>query len=459
MLAKAKREFQKQLFEKLITYLEIVVPELQRWTFSGHLELRDGVNVMDLSDMRLETQQLVIASTIEHAFQKLSGVVVIIPEAWEMLPQFRMTPVKWVAEQFVRKGAAIKNYLWIDCQDIGGISKTPLRQCDNWLMGRMKEAHEVERILKQLLGMKVPAEEIQTLPLGHFYAAIGNEVKKVYVLPAGVSEEIGQKVATGKLTPEYVRDRVLSRLREEEDDEVWRQECEKLEAKLREVETEKKDLEEKLKKAMKGGSKEIQRLEEELGRLKEEIERVQTEKASLLGEIQAFNDFKKALAGILPKQHLGEPVLESKATFSEAQLLALVDVRVKQRLSAVKEVKVVEVDVRDRIKELVKADYMEKLVQRLNALPNVAKKAALWLHEKKEVKIGDLYYHFYQKTGRIPGAFYINVVNPLEEAWLIKNDAGNIKWVLDDRLWAELKNVLSESDVPALRDYLLSLLL
>jgi len=205
MLAKAKRDFQKQLFEKLITYLEIVVPELERWTFSDRLELSEGVNVMDLSGMRLETQHLVIASTIEYAFQNLDHVVIIIPEAWETVPETKMTPVKWVAQQFIRKGAAIGNYMWIDSQDIAGVSKVPLRQCDNWLMGRMKEAHEVERILKQLLGMKVKAEEIQTLPLGHFYAAIGNEVKKVYVLPVGVPEAVGKEVALGRRSPENVR--------------------------------------------------------------------------------------------------------------------------------------------------------------------------------------------------------------------------------------------------------------
>jgi hypothetical protein len=78
MLEKAKRDFQKQLFEKLITYLEIVVPELERWTFSDRLELSEGVNVMDLSGMRLETQHLVIASTIDYAFQNLDHVVVIV---------------------------------------------------------------------------------------------------------------------------------------------------------------------------------------------------------------------------------------------------------------------------------------------------------------------------------------------------------------------------------------------
>lgn len=211
MAKETKKDFLKSVFEKLAAYLEIVVPELEKWVFSDRLDLTEGVNVMDLSNMRLETQHLVIASAIEYIFQNLDHVVVIVPEAWETLPQSRMTPVKWVAQQFIRKGAAIGNYMFLDSQDIGGIDKTPLRQCDNWLMGRMKEAHEVERILKQLLGMKVKAEEIQTLPLGHFYAVVGNQVRKVYVLPSEVPEEIGVKVATGVLTPESVRDEYLKK--------------------------------------------------------------------------------------------------------------------------------------------------------------------------------------------------------------------------------------------------------
>lgn len=207
----ARGEFMKSVFERLTAYLDIVVPELEKWTFSQRLLLQEGANVMDLSDMRMETQHLVIASAIEYIFQNLDHVVVIVPEAWETLPQSRITPVKWVAQQFIRKGAAIGNYMFLDSQDIGGIDKTPLRQCDNWLMGRMKEAHEIERILKQLLGMKVKAEDIQTLPIGHFYAVVGNEVKRVYILPSGVPEEVARQVAMGVRTPESVRDEYLKR--------------------------------------------------------------------------------------------------------------------------------------------------------------------------------------------------------------------------------------------------------
>lgn len=200
-----KKDFLKSVFEKLAAYLEIVMPELERWQFSSHLTLSQGISVMDLSEMKLETQQLVIASTIEYISRNLDHTIVVIPEAWESLPQQRMTPIKWVAQQFIRKGASVGNYMFLDSQDIAGIDKTPLRQVDNWIMGRMKEAHEIERILKQFIGKAVKAEEIQTLPIGHFYAVIGNQINKTYVLPAGVPEELGIKVAKGELAPEVIK--------------------------------------------------------------------------------------------------------------------------------------------------------------------------------------------------------------------------------------------------------------
>jgi len=271
----SKRDFMKSVYEKLAAYLEIVIPELEKWTFTDKLVLSEGVNVMDLSGMRLETQHLVIASTIEYAFANLDHVIIIIPEAWETIPQGKMTPVKWVAQQFIRKGAALGNYLWLDSQDIGGIDKTPLRQCDNWLMGRMKEAHEVERILKQLLGMKVAAEEIQTLPLGHFYAAIGNDVKKVYVLPVGVPEEIGREVALAKRSPESVRDEFLKIKVMESDELVWKEKYEQLE-------------------------KQFEKVKEENSGLKQQLDHLKRFSERLAKENNAFAKLKEGLQELLP---------------------------------------------------------------------------------------------------------------------------------------------------------------
>ena len=315
----SKREFMKAVYEKLAAYLEMVIPELDKWVFTDKLELSEGVNVMNLSGMRLETQHLVIASTIEYAFSNLDHVVVIVPEAWETLPQSKMTPVKWVAQQFIRKGAALGNYLWLDSQDIGGIDKTPLRQCDNWLMGRMKEAHEVERVLKQLLGLKIPKEEIQTLPLGHFYAAIGNDVRKVYVLPVGVPEDVGVEVARGIRTPESVRDSFLKPKIMEGDDLVYKEKW--LEEKSKREECEKefaRQLEHLTKKAREEAFAEAMKKVEEIKKqwnveeYQQTIAELKDEKATLetaLKELEPLKALKEALINVFGTQ-AGPPGFE-----------------------------------------------------------------------------------------------------------------------------------------------------
>ncbi len=178
------KEMLISIFEKLVAYFDLILPELRRHQLSRTLELGSGINVMDLSQMKIETQQIIIASSIQRVYEDYDDVAVVIPEAWEMLPQGRGTPVKLVAEELVRKGAVRGDWLFIDSQDIG--------------------------VIKQLLGKKIPAEEIQTLELGHFYASIGNDVRKLYVLPNGVPEEVGIQVAKGLMKPEEVAEKYLS---------------------------------------------------------------------------------------------------------------------------------------------------------------------------------------------------------------------------------------------------------
>ncbi len=195
----------ESVYSVLEQYLIEIIPQIDRFKFSKSLEVSDGINVMDLSEMTLEMRLLVIRSVMEQVIEHMHSVIVIIPEAWEAIPQGRNTPVKLYAEIFIRKGAAIGNFLFIDSQDIAGIDKTPLRQCNNWIMGRQRETHEIERV-REVIGKKIGEDEIRTLKIGHFIAAIGDDLKRVYVLPTGVPEQLGRDVALGLKTSGVVAD-------------------------------------------------------------------------------------------------------------------------------------------------------------------------------------------------------------------------------------------------------------
>lgn len=211
------REFDRNIYTLLAAYMDKVLPVLaaSKTRFVDRLELKPGINVMDLTDWYTheEVQMLVIRSCMEHILQKENNVTVVLPEAWKMLPQSKNTPVKLYFEKFIREGATNINYLIIDAQDLGGVDKSPLRQVSVWIMGKMMEANEVERLIKQTLGLKVPAREIQTLPLGHFMVAAGDEVKKVYAWPHGIPKDIAVAVAKGALPPERVKEMLMEKRR------------------------------------------------------------------------------------------------------------------------------------------------------------------------------------------------------------------------------------------------------
>lgn len=207
----SKREFQKDLYTKLTEYLKLVVPEIEKHEFSREIDLEEGVNVMDISSMNRETQSLVIASVLEFAESKLDHIVIVIPEAWEHIPKGRTTPVKLRASSFIRKGASIHNFLLVDSQDLAGIDYEPLRQCDNWIMGRQKDQREVDRTLEEIFRNRPSAEEIMTLPRGVFYACLGNDVFKVYVQPTWMDDETARRISLGeKKVEDIVAPKVVS---------------------------------------------------------------------------------------------------------------------------------------------------------------------------------------------------------------------------------------------------------
>lgn len=184
----------------LDAYLEVVVPEIEKIEWAHGVDLQDGVNAVDLTDLSLEMQHLVIRSTISWVLNREKNTVVVIPEAWKFIPQGRGTPVKLAAESFIRQAAAMGNYLWLDSQDLGGIEKTILRSVPVWILGVQREANEIKRTLENIpAGFKKPKPaNIATLELGQFFACWGQHAIKTYVQPAWMDDRTAMAIACGE---------------------------------------------------------------------------------------------------------------------------------------------------------------------------------------------------------------------------------------------------------------------
>lgn len=197
---KTRSQFARDMYEKLGAYLDIVVPQLSRIRWASALPLRPGLNVMNLGEMSSELQALVIASCLDFVMERHKDTIVIIPEAWEFLPRGRKSPVTLAGENFARKGAALKNFLWIDSQDITGVHTPILKQVTVWLLGVQREINEVKRTLAMVPAVpkRLKPEEITMLGLGQFYAVYAGHTAKAYVWPWWMSEEEARTVARGE---------------------------------------------------------------------------------------------------------------------------------------------------------------------------------------------------------------------------------------------------------------------
>lgn len=184
----------------LDAYLDAVVPQIGRVEWAPTVDLAPGINAMDLTALNVEMQHLVIRSTIDWVLHNASDTVVVVPEAWKFIPQGRGTPVKLAAEAFIRQAAGLRNYLWLDSQDIAGVEKIILKSVPVWILGVQRESNEIKRTLAQIpAGIRKPSPaDIATLGLGQFIACFGTHTTKVYVQPTWSSAEDARAVAMGE---------------------------------------------------------------------------------------------------------------------------------------------------------------------------------------------------------------------------------------------------------------------
>ncbi|WP_141688518.1 type IV pilus assembly protein FimV [Bradyrhizobium paxllaeri] len=181
-------------------YLDIVVPQVAGLPIGRWAPIEPGVNVMDLTEYPTEVQGLVIRSVLEYVYINCTNTLVVIPEAWEFIPQNRGSPVLYAAEQLIRKGGAGGNFVWLDSQDIAGVHKNILRQVGVWLLGVQREINEIKRTLSHIpAGVRKPTPDmVRSLGIGHFVAAFDRRVTITYVQPAWMPEATAIAISKGE---------------------------------------------------------------------------------------------------------------------------------------------------------------------------------------------------------------------------------------------------------------------
>mgnify|MGYP001573835023 CR=1 FL=1 len=230
LTGKKLRGLDESVYTNLDAYFDLVLPELERIPLTQELHLGPGANVMDLVGISEEVQALIIRATLHALWTGERDVIVVIPEAWLFLPQGRGNPVKDVASRLIREGRSVGIYVWLDSQDVTNVEKSILKNVDIWILGRQRELNEVERTLNQLPAVvkKPRPEEVMTLPLGHFFVAAADFLKRVYVQPKWLDAETARRIALGEVQVETVIPE-----KEKEDDPMLQERVRELEAEVK----------------------------------------------------------------------------------------------------------------------------------------------------------------------------------------------------------------------------------
>lgn len=177
---------------------------------TGSIEMHPGLNVIDLERYEFHIKSLIIRSVIRWVHQHAEKTIVAIPEAWLFAPSQRRSPVRDAAEDFIRQGAALENFLWIDSQNISGVSAVLLSQCRVWLFGVQRLRSEIEKTLDAIPDNIYPrpkASEIATLGKGEFIVCFDQEMYRCYVWPAWMQSAIhAQAIARGEESVESARE-------------------------------------------------------------------------------------------------------------------------------------------------------------------------------------------------------------------------------------------------------------
>ena len=448
----ATRAMDKDQYLKLETYFKDILPQLEEREWATTLPLEKGVNLMDLEPLSYEMQCLVIERTMDHVLARMRDVIVVLPEARKFIPLMRKTPVTGTAVRMAAEGAVLDLDLWVDSQTYSSVNNEVRKQCGTQIHGFQTDNNEANTI-RGLLGKRWGSEVVKGLRLGHFLVKTKDKRHvHVYVLPAGVPEEMGRRVSMGELRPEAVAEYMAEKTAKKDGEE------EMYKRRYEETLAEKKRLEEQLKE-LQGAQAEadVQKFRDELASLEEK-------NRELREDSEASRELRKAITRFLqldaaPKAEAPPPAPQP---VDGNMVASLVDERLAQVLRDSPPERVVTIDLSEAARELIREGFTSKMAEHIGGLTPEPRRAAVIIREHGTIKTRDLYFHVRGKEsrGRLPVNFN-TMVKKLEKIGLAtrNKNAGLISWNLRDLVDSKLIDVAEDETRRQIEEYLASLLL
>lgn len=202
LLQKPIHPVRKDKLEVLRLLMQRLIQEFSQVQISKILELTEGeVNVMDLTPYSEAFKQMVVKSIAEYIRQNVTKIVLVSDECHIHIPQGYSSASKQAVTWLIKEGAGSQQYVFLVDQTVTEIDKRPVKQMDNWILGRQRELNEAQRAYRQLpFKAGITVEDIMRLPMGFFYISTYQWVKQAYVQPLWVPQDVALEIAKGTLS-------------------------------------------------------------------------------------------------------------------------------------------------------------------------------------------------------------------------------------------------------------------
>ncbi len=198
--------------EKLVKQLALIKP-------SGTFALPGTVNVMDLTKLDRDYQQLPVESVLayieKHRTELAPGYLLVVTDEFtRFAPQAGKAAAKQRFIYAIKEFRAGRTYFMVIDQTLSGVQIQARKQIWNWIMGKQTDTAESERVMKEIPadlrnvpGTPVTPDQVKKLEKGWFVVWTAKGVDVAYAAPYWAPLEEARKVALGQTTPEELADR------------------------------------------------------------------------------------------------------------------------------------------------------------------------------------------------------------------------------------------------------------
>ncbi len=202
--------------EKLVRQLELIRP-VDTFSLTGR------INVMDLTGLDRDYQQLPMQSVIGYIEKNRASLgaewlAVVIDEFARFAPMQAKAAAKQKLIFAIKEFRAGKTWFIVMDQTLSGVDIRARKQIWNWLMGSQRDTAEIERVIKEVPedlrrapGTPVTPDMVKQLKIGWFVVWTEKGVDVAYAAPYWAPLEESRRVAMGEITAKELADRYQAR--------------------------------------------------------------------------------------------------------------------------------------------------------------------------------------------------------------------------------------------------------